>query len=124
MRNFRKSLQLLLALVLVGQGLVANALSCQLPSHAQSAASAADMVGMDHSAHRMPGAVADTTDSMSSDHCCDAGVCPMSHCQSGVTLPLDYFISRPDFGTVFSRSNSFAAPTRVNDSLYRPPIIR
>ena len=123
MKNFRKPFLLLLALVLIGQGLVANALSCQLPSHAQSTASA-DMAGMDHSAHRMPGAVADTGDSMSSENCCDSGVCSMTHCQSGVTLPLNYLTSRPDFGTVFSRSNAFAAPTRVSDSLYRPPITR
>ena len=122
MKKFRKPLLLLLVLVFTGQGLVANALPCQMPLNIQATAGAADMTAMDHTAHHMQ-SVTDEA-STSSENCCDMGVCTMSHCQSAVTLPLGHLASSPGFAPVFSRHTAAAAPSGVYDSLYRPPISR
>ena len=120
MKKFRKPLLLLLVLAFTGQGLVANALPCQMPSNMQASTGAVDMTVIDHTAHHMPAGAAEAADS----NCCDLGVCTMSHCQSAVTLPLDYLASSAQFTPVFSRYDTAAAPSGVTDSLYRPPISR
>ena len=124
MRKIRKPVLLILLLAFTGQLLVANALTCQTPLNNQANPAASDMAAIDHSAHHMPAGAAQAADNTSGENCCDMGVCAMSHCQSAVTLPLDYFASSADFTPVFSRHNSAAAPSGVNDSLYRPPIFR
>ena len=123
MKKFRKPLLVVLVLAFTGQGLVANALPCQMPLNGQAGAGASGMTAMDHSAHYMP-STADSADSTNAENCCDMGVCAMSHCQSAVTLPLDYIASSANFTPVFSRQNIIAAPSGVSDSLYRPPISR
>jgi len=124
MSKFRKPLLLILLLAFTGQGLVANALPCQMPLNNQANTGASDITAIDHSAHHMPAAAAQAADNNSGENCCDMGVCAMSHCQSAVTLPLDYFASSAEFTPVFSGHNTAAAPSGVNDSLYRPPISR
>ena len=123
MKTFHKSLLLLLVLAFTGQGLVANALPCQMPLNNQAGAGASDMTTIDHSAHHMP-AAAEAAGSTNAENCCDMGVCTMSHCQSVMTLPLDYIASSANFTPVFSRQNTNAEPSGHNDSLYRPPISR
>ena len=124
MKKLRKPLLLLLVLAFTGQGLVANALPCQMPSNMQASTGAVDMTVMDHTAHHMPAGAAEAADSTSGENCCDLGVCTMGHCQSAVTLPLDYLASSAEFTPVFSRYDTAAAPSGVIDSLYRPPISR
>jgi hypothetical protein len=123
MKKFHKPLMLLLVLAFTGQGLVANALPCQMPLNSQAGAGASDMTAVDHSAHRMP-AAAEAGAGANSENCCDMGVCTMSHCQSAVTLPVDYIASSANFTPVFSRQDTIPEPSGVNDFLYRPPISR
>jgi hypothetical protein len=122
MKKFHTSLLLLLVLALGGQGLVANAVPCQMPSNTQTSAGAADMTGMDHTMHHMSAVAADAAGS--GDDCCESGECSMSHCQSSVMLPLSYLASRPEFAPEFSRPAGVEAPAHISDSLYRPPISR
>jgi hypothetical protein len=124
MSKFRKPILLILLLAFTGQVIVANALPCQMPLNNQASTAASDMAAIDHSAHHMPAGAAQAADNTGGENCCDMGVCAMSHCQSAVTLPLDYFASSAEFTPVFSRHNSAATPSGVNDSLYRPPISR
>lgn len=122
MRLFHKSLLLLLTLVLGGQGLVANAVPCQMSSTTHTTAGADSMAGMDHGMHHMPAEAVNTGGS--DDDCCDSGECSMSQCQSSVMVPLSALASRPDFTPEFSRPTAVAAPARMANSLYRPPISR
>ena len=122
MRAFHKSLLLLLVFAVGGQGLLANALPCQMPPDTLAAPHADAMAGMDHTVHRMPAVAADAAGS--GDECCHSGECSMSHCQSSLVLPLSMLASRPDLSREFSRPTTARAPARIVSSLFRPPISR
>jgi hypothetical protein len=124
MKIFHKLLLLLLVLAFTGQGLVANALPCQMPMTGEAAAHTADMAAVDHTGHHMPMGAGEVAEGASDVSCCGAGLCAMSHCQLSSALPPDHLASSPQYAVLFPRINGSVAPVHPNDSLYRPPISR
>jgi hypothetical protein len=124
MKNFHKLLSLLLVLTFAAQGLIANAVPCQMPLNIEAMVGAVDMTAMDHATHRMPAGAADAAESTGNANCCDVGLCAIGYCQSAVALPLHHSANSPEYASVYARLSAITPAIPVNDSLYRPPIFR
>ena len=124
MKSLHKLLVLMLVLAYTGQGLLASAVHCEMPMSSDAAAGTANMAAMNHTGQSMQAMADEAAGSSSDGSCCDTNLCAMSYCQSAAALPLDLLASSRGYHEVFSHLAGPAAPTRPNDSLYRPPISR
>ena len=118
MKLLRQYFVLLLLLAYTGQALVATGAPCFMMA-SSSAVMSADMPGMDHSGHTMPG----SEQAGAEADCCDgAGFCSSSECQSVAAMPLTlvHAVAAPASAKVTAQRVS--SPSLDTSPLYRPPI--
>lgn len=118
MKLLRQYFVLLLLLAYTGQALVATGAPCFMMA-SSSAVMSADMPGMDHSGHTMPG----SEQAGAGADCCDgAGFCSISECQSVVAMPIALVHATAAPVSTQVTAQCVSPPSLDISPLYRPPI--